>query len=282
MSDSTPGTTTKRKSVSNDRDNTRRFRSDGTSIWTKPVVNGPGVWVSCAKGKEKQAIGEVYQVFESIASDVWPESGLDDGRESDGANNNDGAEDSDLEAQVAKELASIKRPRKEQRFANCQTNTPCLIFISCKPPVEPVTLVLKYLDSIRENGITQTRYISRLTPVSSSCITAIPEIKNLTRKTMEEFISLLGDDVMFSYKIELRIRNHSTLTRQSLIEAVADSVPKRFKVDLENPEVFILMEVFKSTCGMSVVRDYYKLKKFNVLEIASEVRKSGAEVGLAP
>jgi tRNA acetyltransferase TAN1 len=47
------------------------------------------------------------------------------------------------------------------------------------------------------------------------------------------------------YKIELRIRNHSTFTRQSLIEAVADSVPKQLKVDLEAPEVFILMEVFK-------------------------------------
>lgn len=47
------------------------------------------------------------------------------------------------------------------------------------------------------------------------------------------------------YKIELRIRNHSTLTRQNLIEAVADSVPKQLKVDLEAPEVFILVEVFK-------------------------------------
>ena len=47
------------------------------------------------------------------------------------------------------------------------------------------------------------------------------------------------------YKIEPRIRNHSTFTRQSLIEAVADSVPKRLKVDLDAPEVFILVEVFK-------------------------------------
>ena len=47
------------------------------------------------------------------------------------------------------------------------------------------------------------------------------------------------------YKIELRIRNHSTLTRQGLIEAVADSVPKQLKVDLEAPEVFVLVEVFK-------------------------------------
>ena len=47
------------------------------------------------------------------------------------------------------------------------------------------------------------------------------------------------------YKIELRIRNHSTLSRQNLIEAVADSVPKQLKVDLESPEVFVLVEVFK-------------------------------------
>ena len=47
------------------------------------------------------------------------------------------------------------------------------------------------------------------------------------------------------YKIELRIRNHSTLTRQTLVEAVADSVPKQLKVDLEAPEVFVLVEVFK-------------------------------------
>ena len=47
------------------------------------------------------------------------------------------------------------------------------------------------------------------------------------------------------YKVELRMRNHSTLTRQNLIEAVADSVPKQLKVDLESPEVFVLVEVFK-------------------------------------
>lgn len=70
----------------------------------------------------------------------------------------------------------------------------------------------------------------------------------------------------------MRSRNHSTLTRQSLIETVADAVPKCLKVDLESPEVFVLVEVFKSTCGVSVVRDYYKLRKFNVVEVASEGR----------
>lgn len=80
-------------------------------------------------------------VTTQIASDIWPEAATDGGQEYDKVNESD-EDGEDFEAQVAKELASIKRPRKEQRFggflslecsipglklleANCQTNTPC-------------------------------------------------------------------------------------------------------------------------------------------------------------
>jgi len=56
----------------------------------------------------------MLMVTAQIASDIWPEAATDYDRECDKANESDEAED--LEAQVAKELASIKRPRKEQRF----------------------------------------------------------------------------------------------------------------------------------------------------------------------
>ena len=41
------------------------------------------------------------------------------------------------------------------------------------------------------------------------------------------------------------MRNHNTLTRPQIIEEVAKCVPQTCKVDLENPEVFILIEIFK-------------------------------------
>lgn len=47
------------------------------------------------------------------------------------------------------------------------------------------------------------------------------------------------------YKIELRSRNHNTLTRQQLIDTIAACVPPEFTVDLEDPKVFVLVEVFK-------------------------------------
>jgi tRNA acetyltransferase TAN1 len=57
---------------------------DGTAIWEKRSIDGPGIWVSCetssrivseaspefetsgVKGKEKQTVGELYDLFESV------------------------------------------------------------------------------------------------------------------------------------------------------------------------------------------------------------------------
>jgi len=55
----------------------------------------------------------------------------------------------------------------------------------------------------------------------------------------------------------------------TLIKMVAQCIPEGHTVSLTEPEVFILVEVFKSTFGVSVVKDYYSLAKFNVLELAS-------------
>ncbi|KAG2124121.1 hypothetical protein BD769DRAFT_1359073, partial [Suillus cothurnatus] len=71
------------------------------------------------------------------------------------------------------------------------------------------------------------------------------------------------------YKVELRIRNHNTPTRIEIIQEVAKCMPSNYTVDLDDPDVFILVEAFKSTFGMSIVEDYYRFQKFNVMELAN-------------
>jgi len=60
-----------------------------------------------------------------------------------------------------------------------------------------------------------------------------------------------------------------TLSKPTLIHEIARCVPEGHTVDLNNPEVFVLVEVFKNVCGVSVVNDYYQLQKFNVMELAN-------------
>jgi tRNA acetyltransferase TAN1 len=62
-------------------------------------------------------------------------------------------------------------------------------------------------------------------------------------------------------------------------------MPDGHTVSLGDPDIFVLVEVFKvcrsrlsqvfihnfaeqSVCGISVVQEYYRLQKFNVMEIA--------------
>lgn len=252
----------------------KRYRSDGTPIWGKRAIDGPGVWVSCVKGKEKQTVGELYDLFESLASELWPGSAVveETGDDESHANSNDSDDhevEEDLEKQIAKELASMKRPRNEKRFVNCQTNTPCVIFISCKPPVDPVQLVLKHVENVERTGITHTRYTHRLTPITNTCVANVPEIKSLSQRVLKLFLAQNpGSD--YRYKIELKVRNHNSLSRQSLIDTVVSCVPSGWTVNLEDAEVFFLVEVFKSVCGIGIVKGYYAHQKFNVMEIANK------------
>ncbi|PPQ91724.1 hypothetical protein CVT25_012865 [Psilocybe cyanescens] len=247
----------KRKFQGDDNKRKKKYRSDGTPVWGKRHVEGPGVWVSCAytieyisqrsyttpgvKGKEKQTVGEIYELFESIASELWPLDNSDSETEA----------GLSLEDQIASEL--IKGT--------------AVIFISCKPPVDPVELVVKYIQSVQESGITRTRYVHRLVPVSGSCVANLPEIQSLCRKVFKDFFDK-HPDTSFKFKIELRVRNHTTIPRPVLIQSVAQCVPEGHSVDLQDPQIFLLVEVFKSICGVSVVEDYYQLHKFNVTEIA--------------
>ena len=58
------------------------------------------------------------------------------------------------------------------------------------------------------------------------------------------------------------MRNHNTLTRAKIIEEVAKCVPATCKVDLEDPEVFILMEIFKVRPFLSRALNQFKCLRY--------------------
>ncbi|KAG1744043.1 uncharacterized protein EDB91DRAFT_1236597 [Suillus paluster] len=247
----------------------RKYRSDGVSpTWAKRTIEGPGIWATCVKGKEKGTVGELYDLLESLAADMWPVEGHDSAVD-DRNNDSDGEDEDDLETQIAKEVAALKRPKVEKRFrsANCLTNTQCVVFMSCKPPVDPVKLVMKHVENVQRTGVTRTKYTHRLIPVSGSCVANLPELHSLCRRTIAAFCAQENSEGQ--YKVELRVRNHNTLTRMEIIQEVAKCMPSNYIVDLDNPEVFVLVEVFKSVFGVSVVEDYYRFQKFNVMELAN-------------
>lgn len=50
------------------------------------------------------------------------------------------------------------------------------------------------------------------------------------------------------------MRSHSSMTRDDILKTIASCVPQEHKVDLSNPDLFILVEVFKASLPSSVNR----------------------------
>ena len=94
-----------------------------------------------------------------------------------------------------------------------------------------------------------------------------PEIKSLAQRALKHFFASNPErayrvrHLLFlpqithplililplQYKIELRVRSHNTLSRQTIIDTVVGCVPEGWTVDLEGAEAFILVEVFKAS-----------------------------------
>lgn len=72
------------------------------------------------------------------------------------------------------------------------------------------------------------------------------------------------------------------MKRDEVIQQVAKAVGNGYSVDLKNPDVVILVEIYRNVLGMSVVdNEYERLKRYNLAEIyeptAKEVNKGVVE-----
>ncbi|KAI9834214.1 MAG: hypothetical protein M1819_003052 [Sarea resinae] len=216
-----------------------------------------GIWATCSKGKEGKCVGELKDLFDEYVERLYPgQESEDDGED----------EELDIEAEIKKEVEGMKRPRKEALFAHVKLDVQCVVFFKTSKPVEPMSFVHAICqDAFSASRRKRGRWVKRLTPMTL--------MGRATEKGLEEVAEAVlaphfhqGEARKFAIRPSLR--NHSTLTRDRIIKQVASTVGPGHKVDLKDYEFLILVEVYKSVLGMSVVGpDYEKLKRYNLAEI---------------
>lgn len=109
-------------------------------------------------------------------------------------NDNDEEEYGDIEDSFKRELAEIKNtPRGGNRFRQVDLDVECLTFIQFLDlSVDPCTLTLKILKSIKSKNQGITRYTHRLLPVTTTCHTTIPSIIATATPLIDEHFKIEG------------------------------------------------------------------------------------------
>ncbi|KAJ3184197.1 THUMP domain-containing protein 1 [Geranomyces variabilis] len=224
-----------------------------------------GIYCFVTMDRETKAVSELRGLLHEYLERIYgPQESIA------GSSSDEGGDVSDL---LTKELAELKKAptNTKQQFYWRKTNMDCVVFLQTYAPIEPAEFVRKVLTDLQETKIKKTRYTQRLHPIQRTCRPYEDDLKEAARPLLAlHFEGKKG----IKWAVEARVKRNSSIKREVAIDLIAGLVGPDHVVDLKNAEVTVIVEVLTNVCGISVVRDYQELRKFNLEEIhAGDAKK---------
>ena len=143
------------------------------------------------------------------------------------------------------------------------------------PPWDPVETVKRVIHDLHSKLTVapSSRFVTRMIPIQATCFASLEEI-GLTAKALVQ--KYLKGSPPSTFAVNVKRRNCSTVTRDEIIDVVAGAMmdvegnKNEWKVNLSIPSYTILVEICKTLCGMTIVKNAgasIKYRNFNLLEI---------------
>jgi len=95
-------------------------------------------------------------------------------------------------------------------------------------------------------------------------------------------ISSIEPRPALTYSILFKTRNNNQVKRDDAINTIATVVKglnSEAKVDFKAPDLCIVVEIIRSVCCIGVVKNYYQLKKYNLVEMVKDETDAKPETG---
>jgi tRNA acetyltransferase TAN1 len=164
-----------------------------------------------------------------------------------------------------------KKPRAEDKNPKASAGDATATEEPIKPQWDPIETVRTILSDLEkgEKKMPSSRFVQRMIPMQATCFASVDEIRATAQALMKKFFPPNTK----TFAIAAKRRNNGNLKRDQIIDTVAglvlDSNPD-CKVNLENPEVTIVVEVCKTLCGISIVPSCDKFKNFNLVMVREQ------------
>ncbi|XP_042294621.1 THUMP domain-containing protein 1 [Sceloporus undulatus] len=258
----------------------RRSKSPFVQAAKRPRLGGPrqleagmcGILITCNMN-ERKCVAEAYSLLGEYGEQLYGPEQFTDQEESrlsghEEEEEEEEEEEDDAEAALKKEVDQIRTSteQKLRRFQSVESGANNVVFIRTLG-VEPEKLVHHILKDMHTTKKKKTRVILRMLPVSGTCKAFVEDMKRYSETFFEPWFK---SPQKGTFQIVYKARNNSHLSRVKVINELAGVVghlnPEN-KVDLNNPEFTIVVEIIKNICCLSVVKDYVLFRKYNLQEV---------------
>ncbi|KAN0029675.1 hypothetical protein ACTA71_007810 [Dictyostelium dimigraforme] len=229
------------------------------AILNDPIFGQPGLLFTFSNGREIQATKDLYNLLNEYVKDI------NNGKKDQKKNDDD---DFDFNKAFQQELQQVKETTGHSApYKKYTLKCNGIAFMSFKENsnIDPISLTSRIFKDCETTKTLKTKEISRLIPISKFI-----HLSNI----MEEIKILIGKhfcdpkERIIKYKIEFKSRNNEKINKMEYIQEIAKLIDPNHKVDLNNPELTIIIEIIKFYCGISIVSNYNECKRFNLVGLA--------------
>lgn len=181
-----------------------------------------------------------------------------------------------MEKSLQKEIQALKEVTpSERRFKYVNSGAKSVIFIRTTLD-DPCQLAHAILSDLAETKINKARFAMRLLPVSVISKCYVDDIKKAAEDAFDKpFRGPFGTGV--SYSTVYKARNNNSCSRDLIISAIGDVIKDLNPlnhVNHDDPDFTVIVEIICSFCCLSAVKDFRKLRKYNLHEVVkNEDRK---------
>ncbi|GFS30992.1 THUMP domain-containing protein [Actinidia rufa] len=179
-------------------------------------------------------------------------------------------EEKSVDKLIEEELAELG-DRSKRRFSNLDSGCNGVVFVQMrKRDGDPGTkdVVQHMMTSVASTRKHTSRFMLRVLPVEVTCYASEEEITRAIKPLISQYFPV-ETQTANKFAVLYEARANTGIDRMKIINAVAKSVPAPHKVDLNNPDKNIVVQIVKTVCLMGVVEKYKELSKYNLRQLTS-------------
>ncbi|XP_040993148.1 THUMP domain-containing protein 1 homolog isoform X2 [Juglans microcarpa x Juglans regia] len=179
-------------------------------------------------------------------------------------------EETSIDRLIEAELKELGDKNK-RRFVKLDSGCNGVVFIQMRKidgDPGPKDIVQHIMTSAASTRKHMSRFILRMLPIEVACYTSEEEISRAIKPLVAQYFPVETQNPQ-KFAVLFEARANSGIDRMKIINAVAKSVPGPHKVDLNNPDKTIVVEIIKTVCLIGVVEQYKGLAKYNLRQLTS-------------
>ena len=184
-----------------------------------------------------------------------------------------GSEDDDVAASLKKEIDALKKTKANKTnkpFVQVHSGANNVLFIRTQYP-NPNVIASSIFSDVLESGMAQSRFIMRFMPVLKTCRAQTDKIESLAEDILRPYFREDNPEGR-SYAVIFKSRNSNLVSAQEVQEAiwkVVIGMSIKNRVNLNNPDIVVHVDVIRTVCCLCVLKDYKKFRKYNLQELTA-------------